>query len=227
MPIYRFGEEIMEKYAGFIYEWTNKVTGMKYIGSHCGDKADYYIGSGNLFKKDVKQYGLLNYDRKILEYVVDESKIKLIENKWLEEVDAAHNKLYFNKTNKSSQFTRPKVVKNTIRPICSLCNQRPRAVAYHRNDNVYYRSRCTTCIRKDRKLPIQKARWVMDGYKKKTVCDRCGFRSRWAAQLLVFHIDGNLNNTGVRNLKTICQNCVVDVRKADLPWRAGDLAPDS
>jgi hypothetical protein len=35
-----------------------------------------------------------------------------------------------------------------------------------------------------------------------------------------------MNNATVRNLKTICQNCVVDVKKADLPWRPGDLEPD-
>jgi hypothetical protein len=114
-----------------------------------------------------------------------------------------------------------------MRPICPACNQRPRAVAYHRNDKIYYRSRCGMCIRKKRKEKPQIPRWELSGYKKKTVCDRCGFRSRWAAQLLVFHIDGNLNNSGVRNLKTICQNCVIDVKKADLPWKVGDLAPDS
>jgi hypothetical protein len=114
-----------------------------------------------------------------------------------------------------------------MRPICPACNQRPRAVAYHRNDKIYYRSRCTMCIRKKRKEKPQIPLWETKGYKKKMVCDRCGFRARWSAQLLVFHIDGNLNNCGVRNLKTICQNCVIDVKKADLPWRAGDLAPDA
>jgi hypothetical protein len=39
-------------------------------------------------------------------------------------------------------------------------------------------------------------------------------------------MDGNLNNSKVSNLKTICQNCVVDVAKSDLPWKQGDLEPD-
>ena len=82
-------------------------------------------------------------------------------------------------------------------------------------------------MRKKRKEKPQTPRWELSGYKKKAICDRCGFRARWAAQLLVYHIDGNLNNSAVRNLKTICQNCVVDVKKADLPWKVGDLAPDS
>jgi hypothetical protein len=44
--------------------------------------------------------------------------------------------------------------------------------------------------------------------------------------LLVYHVDANLNNNNPRNLKTICLNCVEDVRRSDLPWRAGDLEPD-
>jgi hypothetical protein len=114
-----------------------------------------------------------------------------------------------------------------MRPICSACNQRPRAIAYHRNDGrIQYRSLCSQCIRRKRKIKIQEPRWSTAGYKKKSVCDRCGFRARWAAQLLVVHIDGNLNNNNVRNLKTVCQNCVVDIAKSDLPWRPGDLSPD-
>ena len=82
------------------------------------------------------------------------------------------------------------------------------------------------CIRKKRKLTPQKARWELNGYKKKPVCDRCGFRAMYSAQLLVYHVDGNCNNSVQKNLKTICLNCVVDVKKADLPWRAGDLPAD-
>ena len=114
-----------------------------------------------------------------------------------------------------------------MRPVCTACNQRPRAVAYHRNDKIYYRSRCTVCIRKKKKLPVQTPRWESNGYKKKTQCDMCGFRARYAAQLRVFHIDGNLNNGAIRNLKTICLNCQIVADKDDLIWRPGDLSPDS
>jgi hypothetical protein len=113
------------------------------------------------------------------------------------------------------------------RPNCPACSQRLCAINYYKDGIAHYRTRCENCIRRGRKLKAQEPRWTKSGYKKKSVCDRCGFRSRWAAQLLVFHIDGNLNNSGVRNLKTICQNCVIDVKKADLPWKAGDLAPDA
>ena len=113
-----------------------------------------------------------------------------------------------------------------MRPMCLHCKQRPRAVAYHKYNRIYYRSQCTSCIRKSHKEKPQIPKWQSDGYKKKTTCDRCGFRSKYAAQLLVFHVDGNLNNSGLRNLKTICLNCIEEVKRADLPWRSGDLEPD-
>ena len=112
------------------------------------------------------------------------------------------------------------------RPICPACNQRPRAINCYRDNQVYYRSRCEYCIKKGRRIKTPEPRWRTSGYKKKSTCDRCGFRSKYAAQLLVYHVDGNLNNTGLRNLKTICLNCVEEVKRADLPWKPGDLTPD-
>jgi hypothetical protein len=113
-----------------------------------------------------------------------------------------------------------------IRPICPECKQRPRAIAYHKYDRIYYRGRCTRCLAKSKNSKSPKPRWQLDGYKKKPTCDRCGFRSKFSAQLLVYHVDGNLNNSTVRNLKSICQNCVVEIKKSDLPWRPGELEPD-
>lgn len=75
-------------------------------------------------------------------------------------------------------------------------------------------------------MPSVKTRWQLAGYKKKTLCDRCGFTSRYSAQLIVYHVDGNLNNTDLRNLKTICLNCTAEVTRLDLPWRPGDIEPD-
>ena len=112
------------------------------------------------------------------------------------------------------------------RPICPACNQRPRAINCYRDNQVYYRSRCEYCIKKGRRVKTPEAKWKIAGYKKKPTCDRCGFRAKWAAQLLVYHVDGNMNNTAIRNLKTVCQNCVVDIKRADLPWRLGDLEED-
>jgi len=113
-----------------------------------------------------------------------------------------------------------------MRPMCLACKQRFRAVAYHRNNKIQYRRLCEWCIRRSKKIKPADPRWQIAGYKKKPTCDRCDFRAKYSAQLLVYHVDGNMNNSAVRNLKTICQNCVVEVNKSTLPWKAGDLAPD-
>jgi len=112
------------------------------------------------------------------------------------------------------------------RPICPSCKQRYKAIAYHKYDRIYYRSKCSQCLQKAKRSKPQKMRWQIDGYKKKPTCDRCGFRAKYSVQLVVYHIDGDLNNNSLRNLKTVCQNCVLEVAKTDLPWRPGDLEPD-
>ena len=63
--------------------------------------------------------------------------------------------------------------------------------------------------------------------KKKSQCDRCGFRARFTSQLLVYHVDGDLNNTALRNLRTVCRNCVEEIARTEITWRAGDLEPDA
>ena len=107
-----------------------------------------------------------------------------------------------------------------------MCNQRPRAINCYRGQQVYYRSRCEDCIKKRKKIKPAVPKWKQHGYKKKPTCDRCGFRARWASQLLVYHVDGDLNNCGLRNLRTVCLNCVEDLKKTDQPWRPGDLELD-
>jgi hypothetical protein len=112
------------------------------------------------------------------------------------------------------------------RPNCPVCNQRPCAVNYYRDEVAHYRSRCESCIRKGKKLAKRKPSWESAGYKKKMTCDRCGFRARYSAQMLVYHMDGNLNNCESKNLKSVCRNCEVDLSKSDSVWRPGDLQPD-
>ena len=114
-----------------------------------------------------------------------------------------------------------------MRPMCKVCDVRPRAIAYHKYDRVYYHSRCSVCMRKNKKLKPLVPRWQSGGYKKKSQCDRCGFRARFASQLLVYHVDGDLNNTALRNLRTVCRNCVEEIARTEITWRAGDLEPDA
>jgi hypothetical protein len=112
------------------------------------------------------------------------------------------------------------------RPICPVCNQRSVAINYIRKDKTYYRSKCDQCTKKKRGIRPIKPRWQSSGYKKKPTCDKCGFRAKYNAQLLVYHVDGNLNNSAERNLRTVCLNCSVELVKMDLTWRKGDLESD-
>jgi hypothetical protein len=113
-----------------------------------------------------------------------------------------------------------------MRPLCTVCKKNFSAVNGYHNSKIYYRSRCNACIRRGKKLKPQKPRWQLSGYKKKAACDRCGFKARHASQLLVYHVDGDLNNCELRNLKTICLNCIAEITRLDLPWRPGDLELD-
>ena len=118
------------------------------------------------------------------------------------------------------------MAKYPMRPQCLACNQRPRAVAYHCQGHIQYRRLCEHCIKRSKRVRPPVPRWQTAGYKKKSTCDRCGFKNKYSSQLVVHHVDGDLNNCSARNLKTVCQNCMIEIRWADLPWRAGDLEPD-
>jgi len=113
------------------------------------------------------------------------------------------------------------------RPLCKSCNMRPAAINYIRNEKTHYRSLCQYCLDRGRKPVPSKPRWQKSGYKKKEKCDRCGFKKRYESQLIVYHIDGNLNNVTEHNLRTVCLNCSVEIAKIDLPWRRGDLEADN
>ena len=112
------------------------------------------------------------------------------------------------------------------RPLCPACQQRFCAVNYYNNGVPHYRSRCEICIKKNKKIKPPTPKWQLAGYKKKATCDRCGFKAKYAAQLLVYHVDGNLNNNTVKNLKTVCLNCTIEIPRQNLPWKPGDLEPD-
>ena len=67
---------------------------------------------------------------------------------------------------------------------------------------------------------------MKSGYKKKPTCDLCGFKSLYDSQMTVFHIDGNLNNAELSNLRTVCLNCIEVVKRKDVTWKRGDLQVD-
>lgn len=110
-----------------------------------------------------------------------------------------------------------------IRKLCKICNLRPVAVNYYKNDKVFYRSKCDHCA-KNRTL--ERPLWSRIGYKKKSECDRCGFKSKYQEQFNIFYIDGNLLNCKPNNLKTVCANCQRLLEKNEFKWKQGDLKPD-
>ena len=110
-----------------------------------------------------------------------------------------------------------------MRPICQQCNKNYRAINYVKNEITHYRSLCDECGRKKSKLKPRKPNWIKSGYNKKTTCDLCGFKSVYTSQITVFHIDGNLENTTQKNLRSICLNCVEVVKKKEVNWKRGDL----
>ena len=114
----------------------------------------------------------------------------------------------------------------TTRKICPACNQRPVAINYHRDDVVHYRTRCNVCVRESKRIPQQQPAWRRSGYTKKTICEKCGFKSKYPEQLGVFYIDGNLKNNNWLNLKTVCLNCIQEVSKSRLKWRQDPLVSD-
>jgi len=113
-----------------------------------------------------------------------------------------------------------------IRPICKQCNKNPCAVNYIRDGVKHYRSICDGCGKNKPKPKTRKANWELAGYKKKPVCDICGFKSLYQSQLTVFHIDGDLRNTNFSNLRSICLNCVEVVKRKEVTWKRGDLQVD-
>ncbi len=97
---------------------------------------------------------------------------------------------------------------------------------YIKEGITHYRSICDECGKKKTKVKPKPSNWQKSGYKKKTICDICGFKSLYPSQLTVFHIDGDLRNSSLSNLRTICLNCVEVVKRKEVTWKRGDLQVD-
>lgn len=113
-----------------------------------------------------------------------------------------------------------------MRPICESCNKNPRSINYVKEGAYHYRSQCDACRRLRAKLPPRRPKWTSSGYRKKPTCDLCGFKSVYPAQITVFHIDGDLENIALSNLRSVCLNCIEVVKKTKINWRRGDLTVD-
>ena len=110
-----------------------------------------------------------------------------------------------------------------MRPLCE-CGLRPSAVNYHKIGKTFYRSMCETCLKKGKFFGVPK--WYRTGYRKKSQCDKCGFKSQHKEVYAVYHVDENLNNCRPSNLKTVCANCQRVLAKEGVKWKQGDLTAD-
>ena len=114
-----------------------------------------------------------------------------------------------------------------IRPLCIKCKAKPRAYGYKKGSKIYWRRLCDTCNRKKKNLRTGGITALQrSGYRKKNSCELCGFKAQKSIQLDVFFVDGNMRNTNITNLKTVCANCqrLASIKK--LRWRIGDLEVD-
>lgn len=111
-----------------------------------------------------------------------------------------------------------------MRPLC-ICRQRPAAINYKKNGKIYYRKKCEICL-KYNQTGVGIPKWKLAGYEKKKFCEKCRFQSKYTEQFNVYHIDGNLDNCRITNLKTICANCQRILQREGVKWKQGDLLPD-
>jgi hypothetical protein len=110
-----------------------------------------------------------------------------------------------------------------MRPLCE-CKLRPAAINYKKAGKTYYRKKCEACLRNGSKHGIPK--WQQRGYVKKDHCEKCNYKSNHTEQFDVYHIDGNLDNCSITNIKTICANCQRIMQKQGVRWKQGNLLPD-
>jgi len=96
---------------GFIYEWTDLATGLKYLGKHEGTPNDGYIGSGTIF---IKEYNLRpnDFTRKILwsSNKTTATELSSQEEKYLNQISDddlyyGKNRKYYNQVRNSAGYT--------------------------------------------------------------------------------------------------------------------------
>jgi len=95
----------MNDYIGFVYIWTNKINGKKYIGLHKGKVDDGYIGSGVLFKRAIDKHGIESFNRQIL-YFEYESEENLYQREFdiINEFNAVKDREFYNTTNYDPKY---------------------------------------------------------------------------------------------------------------------------
>lgn len=84
---------------GFIYETTNKINGMKYIGKCIYSRQNdwqSYLGSGIYLKRAIIKYGKENFVRVILEEAYSDEELNQLEEQYIERFNAVNSLQYYN-----------------------------------------------------------------------------------------------------------------------------------
>ena len=99
-----------------------------------------------------------------------------------------------------------------IKKLCQSCSKNPVTVNYVRNGKTYYRKKCYYCIKQKKQNKEQATQLLRkSGYKKKTTCDRCGFKSKTPEQIQIHFRDQNPYNVSISNIRSYCFNCIIEV----------------
>ena len=83
----------------YVYEITNNINGMKYIGKrscHCEIEKDNYMGGGTVLKKAQKEFGLKNFSKKILAIADNDDMVLDLESYYIEKRNAVESDAYYN-----------------------------------------------------------------------------------------------------------------------------------
>lgn len=122
-------------------------------------------------------------------------------------------------------FERFIVNKTMHRPLCLACHGNPVAINYRSGTKIRYRKLCSSCNRKGKQIKTLPG-WVKAGYKKRNHCEKCNFNAKFANQIFVFYIDGNLKNNDWTNLRSVCANCRIEVHNSKTTWKESPLIVD-
>ncbi len=87
------------EYFGFVYETTNLINGMKYIGKCIFNRQNdwnNYLGSGTYLKRAMKKYGKDNFQREILFLAINNEELNELEELVIEISNAVESPNYYN-----------------------------------------------------------------------------------------------------------------------------------
>lgn len=83
----------------YVYEITNLINSKKYIGKRsceCPIKEDKYMSSGAYLKKDIKKYGIENFNKKVLAICDNENMVSELEYYFILKRNAIARDDYYN-----------------------------------------------------------------------------------------------------------------------------------